>query len=182
MTAALDRWPARHGAGPEADDLLVVLGLVSGAQVRGRLSRRGSDHLLDRLNNFSDPMLLLETAALAGPNRPRAVVARSELAWVYPVEATAGERWTPAVVPLRRPPSGAPPAAQAVLAHVGAFEIHGTPQVFHQVEWADFLLAGANEGRFFALTDAHLAGPGTDLHLPLLMVNAARVAALVTSD
>jgi hypothetical protein len=83
--------------------------------------------------------------------------------------------------PCRPHPEGVP-TAQAVLVHVGPFEVRGTPQVFHQVDWAEYLLACSTDGRFFALADAHLSGPETDLQIPVLVVNAARVAALMALD
>ena len=64
----------------------------------------------------------------------------------------------------------------------GGGQVRGTPQLFHQIDWADFLLACSSDGRFFALADAHVSGPETDLHLPVLAVNAARVGALMTLD
>jgi hypothetical protein len=183
MTTAIERWPAAPRAtGSASDDLLVAMGLMSGTQLRGRLARRGAEHVLDRLNNWNEPLLQLETAAPESPKRPRTIVARSELAWVYPVQAGAGERCPSArPTPGRMHPVGAP-TAQVVLVHVGAFVVRGTPQVFHQIDWADYLLACSSDGRFFALADAHVSGPETDLQLPVLAVNAARVGALMTLD
>jgi hypothetical protein len=183
MTAAIDREPAAlRATGPAPDDLLVALGLVSGTQLRGRLARRGAEHVLNRLNNWNEALLQLEAAAPEGLKRPHTIVARSELAWVYPVQAGAGERSLSAQpAPGRLHPEGAP-AAQVVLVHVGAFEVRGMAQVFHQIDWPDYLLACSTDGRFFALADAHVSGPETDLQIPVLAVNAARVAALMTLD
>jgi hypothetical protein len=162
-----------HAAGPVADELLVVIGLVSGAQVRGRLGRRPAEHIVDRLNNWPDPMLRL------GPGAPvRTIVARSEMAWVYPLQVGADERGSSSM-PAHAAERAATPA---VLIHVGPFEVRGTPKLFHEVDWADFLLACASDRRFFVLVDVHLSGPETDLQVPLLAVNAARVGALATLD
>ena len=173
MTTTLGRWATLRANDVEQDDLLVAIGLVSGAQFKARVGRRGAQNILDRLNNFLEPMLQLNAATHADRASARLVLARSELAWAYPLQATPGERPAQA---------GASPVGQAVLAYVGAFEVRGTPQLFHQIDWADFLLACSNDGRFFALGDAHVTGPNTDLHVPVLAVNAARVGALLTLD
>jgi hypothetical protein len=183
MTTAIDRSPAAlHAAASAPDDLLVAMGLLSGTQLRGRLARRGAEHVLDRLNNWNEPLLQLETAAPDSAKRPRTIVARSELAWVYLVQAGAGERWPSA----KRAPGGVQAegahTGQVVLVQIGAFEVRGTPQVVHQIDWPDYLLACSSDGRFFALADAHVSGPATDLQIPVLAVNAARVAALMTLD
>jgi hypothetical protein len=172
MTTTLGRWSAPRANDVEHDDLLVAIGLVSGAHFQARVGRRGAQHVLDRLNNFLEPMLQLSAATHAGGTSARLVLARSELAWAYPLQAMASG-------PAQ---AGGSPVAQTVHAHVGAFEVRGTPQLFHQVEWADFLLACSNDGRFFALADAHITGPATDLQVPVLAVNAARVGALLTLD
>ena len=175
MVTTLGRWPSLPANDVEPDDLLVAIGLVSGAQFQARLARRGTQHVLDRLNNLLEPMLQLSAAAPhAGRTAARLVLARSELAWMYPLQASAGER----------PTSGSgSPVAHAIRAHVGAFEVRGTPQLFHhQIDWADYLLACSNDGRFFGLADAAITGPTTELHVPVLAVNAARVGALLTLD
>ena len=101
---------------------------------------------------------------------------------MYPAQAGAGERCPSAKpAPGRVHPEGGP-TAQVVLVHVGPFQVRGTPQVFHQIDWSDYLLACSSDGRFFALADAHVSGPDTDLQIPVLAVNAARVAALMTLD
>ena len=173
MTTTLGRWSSLPTNDVEPDDLLVGIGLVSGAHFQARLARRGAQHVLDRLNNLLEPMLQVSAAAHAGRTAARLVLARSELAWAYPLQATTGER------PMS---AGGSPVAHAVRANVGAFEVRGTPQLFHQIDWADYLLACSNDGRFFALADADITGPNTDLHVPVLAVNAARVGALLTLD
>jgi hypothetical protein len=182
MTTATERWPAAGGLDAQADDLLVAVGLLSGAQLIGWLRRRGTGHVVDRLNNWVEPILKLETTRPGEASRAYTAVARSELAWVYPLQPGPGGRWVPTRTSPRQPDSGGTPAAPAVVAHIGAFEVRGTPQVFHQVDWAEFLLACSSDGRFFALTDARVCGPATDLQIPVLAVNAPRVAALVTPD
>src|SRR5919202_220716 len=144
MTTASGLWPALRANTADPDDLPVAVGLVSGAQLRGRLARRGAEHILDRLNNWPDPMLQLDATTHAGRASARLVVARSELAWMCPLQVGAGDR---------QPKAGPTPAGRSVLAHVGPFEVRGTPQVFHQIDWADFLLACSSDGRFFALAD-----------------------------
>ena len=173
MTTTLGRWPAPRANTVEPDDLLVAVGLVNGAQLRGRLGRRGAGHILDRLNNWPESMLQLAANAHADGTSARLVLARSELAWIYPLEVAGSDQM---------PRAGVTPAARSVLAHVGAFELRGTPQIFHQIDWADFLLACSSDGRFFGLGDVQIAGPDTNLHIPVVAVNAARVAALVTLD
>jgi hypothetical protein len=69
-----------------------------------------------------------------------------------------------------------------VLAYIGPFEVRGRPQISHQVDWAEFLLACSSDGRFFTLTDARVSGAATDLQIPVLVINGARVAALVRQD
>ena len=59
MTATIDRSSADRGAGSASGDLLVGMGLMSGTQLRGRLARRGAEHVLDRLNNWNEPVLQL---------------------------------------------------------------------------------------------------------------------------
>ena len=170
--------PAVHAPGPDTDDVLVVIGLVSGAQVRGQLGRRGAEHIVDRLNNWPDQMLQVAPSAAAYGPAVRTIVARSEVAWVYSLQAGAGERGSSTATSH----AARPAANAAVFVRIGTFEVRGTPKLAHLVDWADFLLACATESRFFVLVDVHVSGPETDLQVPVLAVHAARVGALATLD
>jgi hypothetical protein len=155
--------------------LVVAAGLTGGGQVRGWLDLRGSGRVVDVLTNWPEPTVTLGSGP-DGQGRGRIVLLRSALAWIGALEREpmqAGSRAHDGAVDDPTAPS-----AQAVMLHVGPFEMHGRIHAYADVNWSDLLMATRARGGFIAVADARISGPQGSLELPTVAVNSAHVQAL----
>ncbi len=156
----VDRPPARSA-------IVAELGLAGGARLRGGFDLHGARSIEDRLNNWPDPLLLVECASLDGETAEGiAVIQRHELLWARPLG------------PEPLPSNADGRTARPVRLLLGAFDLRGTVRAFPDVEWLDFLVGLGQQ--FFVVHDARLTFWTGSLVVPSIVVNAPRVEALLT--
>lgn len=145
----------------------------SGLTVRGALPMRGAARLSDALNHWTEPLIPLRQAMPAAQGRGDTVtvIERQALLWVRPLEAEA-RQVDPAVWVEKDP--------RPVLLYAGPFEVRGTAYTFRGARWMDF--REGLQGQFFPLVDARIAWAGGAVDAPLVVVNAACVAALIGGE
>ncbi|MDQ6669580.1 MAG: hypothetical protein M3069_02255 [Chloroflexota bacterium] len=155
--------------------LAVSVGLNGGAQVSGKLLLRGAGRVVEFLNNWADPTLVLGSTN----GSASVVLVRSELVWIAAMEdepvpwiPNAGARFGNAAVPQ----------ARRVVIHAGPFELHGALHTYPGASWPDFLVAHSGASAYFSLADAQITGPSSSLAIAALAVNADRISALLSLE
>ncbi len=153
--------------------LAVSAGLAGGAQVSGRVQLRGAGRVVELLNNWVEPTLVLNST-----NADASVVlVRSELVWIAAMEdepvpwiPNGGARFGLAAVPQ----------ARRVVIHAGPFELHGALHTYPDANWPDFLIAHSGRSAYFSLADARIVGPHSTVEVSAVAVNADRISALLS--
>jgi hypothetical protein len=156
----------------QPDSLLVEMGLVSGVSVRGRLPLRGHRRVIDALNDVVDGAMRLTHSVMDQEKATSvAVVRRSEVAWIRPIEREPTGTNLEAVVAKRE---------RSLIAYVGSCEIRATAYTFDQVRWTDFLQALGV--RFFPVVNARVTTASSSFQAPFIALNAGCVAALLAIE
>lgn len=165
----------------QTDDgrLAIAAGLAGGGQLRARLELRGAGRVVEFLNNWVEPTLVLGSTLDPDSSAASVVIVRAELVWMTAVEAEPVP-WIPNG--SARFSAAALPQARQVIVHAGPFELRGALHTYADASWPDFLHAHSGPSAFFSLADAHITGPGSSLDVSAVAVNGDRVAALLSSN